>query len=180
MLDWQFDEPFSNRPAIDGSFIASAIFEDYVLARQFCKVGLLSNPNDARILNNLAVVEIESGNLHEAKEIIKKIKKANIPDNWKLTFDATQGMYAFRDGNAEEGKSKYLEAIEGLSKRNDKSSAQRALLYYARELVKSKTPGAKEILIQIRDAEKTFVSIETKKIYELLEVDNKIQQLTKQ
>ena len=64
---WLVDQPFSRRPAILGSYIASSLLEDYRAAVEITEKSLLPNPNDPILLNNLAFAYASLGQLDDAR-----------------------------------------------------------------------------------------------------------------
>ena len=85
MLDWKgvvaasmdslLDEPFSSRPAVLGSFAAATGLEDYGLAVNITGNGLIANPNELGLINNLAF----SLALNKPHEALKELQTASRP-----------------------------------------------------------------------------------------------------
>lgn len=109
---WMSDQPFSSRPAIFGSFLASTVFEDYELGAQIARDGLVSNPDDAILRNNLVFALVQSGKVEEARTAMAKIVQAELSELEEVIVLATQGLIAFRSGDAIMGTRNYMEAIQ--------------------------------------------------------------------
>jgi tetratricopeptide (TPR) repeat protein len=138
---WQADQEFSSRPAMMGSYIASVIFENYVLARQIANRGRAANPDEPTLLNNLAFASASAGDLSEAQLWLKHALSTGQPT---VALTATHGLVCFRAGLIEEGRALYLKAIESAGH----GTKQRALaaLFLAREEILSSTAFAGQAL----------------------------------
>lgn len=71
-LNWHIDEPFASRPMIGASFIAG-ISGNFTDASNYARQGLISEPENAMLLNNLAFSTGAQGDLENAERIIRKI-----------------------------------------------------------------------------------------------------------
>ena len=109
---WLRDEPFSSRPAVLGSFIASVALEDFALGRTICIEGLKANPNHIGLTNNLAVTLASMGALDLAEEKLGLLNSTDPEPHLKVHLVATRGLLAFRRGKVEEGRVLYLQALE--------------------------------------------------------------------
>jgi tetratricopeptide (TPR) repeat protein len=139
--NWFYDQPFSSRPADLGSYIASALLGDYRQGAELAKGGLVANPHDPTLLNNLAFCYASSGRVKEAAEVFGRIDLLNLPAKLQVPVTATSGLIAFRSGRVAEGRAKYLKAIE-LAERGGKELQAMAAIYYAREEKLAKTLDA--------------------------------------
>ena len=75
---WHSDQPFSSRPAIFGSYLTSSVIEDYDQAVAFAELGLLSNPDDFSLHNNLAFSLAMRGDVQRAEEVLRTISKMRL------------------------------------------------------------------------------------------------------
>ncbi len=109
---WQKDQPFSPAPGIDGSFISILAFKDYSLAKQFAENGLIANPDDFLLLNNLAVALINLNEFDEAQTRLSQINPTTTAhhDLASLSKTITTGLLQYRTGNVEQGRQSYLSA----------------------------------------------------------------------
>jgi tetratricopeptide (TPR) repeat protein len=109
-FEWQNDEPYSARPAMAGSFLASSILEDFDVAAEFATYGLRADPSDPLLINNLVVAKARSNKVAEATLLFKKIR----PDDRLKTFvyRATQGLMKYSSGDRSGGAEDYKEAIK--------------------------------------------------------------------
>jgi len=141
--NWFYDQPFSSRPGQFGSYIASSILEEYDQAERMIEHNLRTNPDDGVLLNNLAFVYASTGRVKEATETLNRISQLESGSSLEITVKATRGLIAFRSGKYSEGRSLYLESIEG-SKKYIRSFQATAALYYAREEILANTPMKEE------------------------------------
>lgn len=109
---WQADQPFSSRPAILGSYIASTGLEDYDEAARIAERGLRSNWTDATLRNNLAFAHARAGKITEASQVLSQLKDSMIDARSRICLTATRGLIAFRSGNLVAGRELYRDAIE--------------------------------------------------------------------
>lgn len=140
--NWLLDEPFSAKPAALGSYIAATILEDYARAVVILKEGLLANPEEPILRNNLAFVLASQSKPTEAEEQIACIRRGNLSLPDEINLLATSGLVLFRKGQADEGRTLYREAMEKASQRSLDRHRGRAALYLAREEILARTPFA--------------------------------------
>lgn len=110
--NWLNDQPFSTRPAVHGSFIASVLLDDYAEARRIADAGLDANPRDFTLLNNTAVALAKHGDVSQANEYFSKIDRTTLEPSEEIVFRATRGLLRFRSGDPVGGRAAYLEAVE--------------------------------------------------------------------
>jgi tetratricopeptide (TPR) repeat protein len=131
---WMADEPFSSKPAIFGSYAASVGLEDFGETERFSRIGLVANPTDHTLINNLAFSLAKQGKIDEAHTLLSNLSRPAPNLNTDIAIVATEGLIHFRKGEVEEGKAKYLQAIE-LSRRNSMPKVQAiASMYFAQEM----------------------------------------------
>lgn len=133
---WFIDMPFSKRPIMFGSNLASTILKDQTKAISFLNAGLTSHPNDPQLLNNLAYSLSLDGRPNEAIEQLNKIKTGNDYDETThICLTATKGLAMFRSGFIDVGRELYIEAIEQAKITSNQDLNWIAILNYAREEV---------------------------------------------
>jgi tetratricopeptide (TPR) repeat protein len=142
---WQADEPFSSRPALVGSH-AAIMTEQFDHAISVLNLGLLSNPNDFTLRNNLAYSYAEKGHTKEAIAVFKGVKREQLSSHEAFVFDATLGLIAFRTGDVALGCMLYERAISGAERIRDRGELL-ARIHYILELVRSRQPAG----VQMRD-----------------------------
>jgi tetratricopeptide (TPR) repeat protein len=141
---WQADQPFSSRPAMFGSHLASTIVEDYNVAIAFAKQGLLSNPDDFALHNNLAFALAMRGDWREARKALQNVKEQQLREAERLVYYATSGLIAFRSGDPESGRALYRLAIDH-GKRSGDQRGRIANIYYAIESLRIRSKDAEAI-----------------------------------
>ena len=107
---WQFDQPFSSEPSVHGSYVAAVAQEDYEASERIAQRGLMANPKDFKLLNNLAFARINLNNFKGAQEALSRIQRSKLSDRDCIVLKATQGLLGFRTGNVKRGRQLYLEA----------------------------------------------------------------------
>ena len=125
-----------------GSFLAGIGLERYEEAQRILKAGLLANPQDTILLNNLTYYQALGGKIPEAAETFAKIQKTNCPGQVEVVLLATQGLLRYRQGFPEEGRALYLQAIEKANGESLFIHRIIAALNFAREELLSNSPEA--------------------------------------
>jgi len=143
---WFAYQPFSSRPAVGGSYIASVALRQFDDAIKIAKMGLLSSPQDIMLRNNLAFALASVGKIEEAKKSLAHIIESVPTESENNTLTATRALINFREGNIEEGRGLYRIAVDYFRRHKDLRSEAIAKFFWAREesLVKSPTAGQLE------------------------------------
>ena len=135
--DWMQDEPFSLRPATVGSFVAAEILQDYDKSIEFCETGLIANPDNFVLLNNLAFCHTAKGNIETGADFLKAAQSEIRTKMDEIIFLATSGMISFRKGQQDVGVSNYTRAIDLALAAGLSEIAQLATVHYLAEVANS-------------------------------------------
>ena len=131
---WFIDMPFSKRPIMFGSNLASTILKDQAKSISLINAGLISHPNDPQLINNFAYALALDNRPEEAFKQLQKIKdESEIDEVTSICLMATRGLSFFRSGFPDIGRQFYLEAIEKTKEIKNQSLNLIAILNYARE-----------------------------------------------
>ncbi|WP_290589027.1 hypothetical protein [Arenimonas sp. SCN 70-307] len=146
-IGWLIDEPFSTRPATQGSFLASTFLRDHVLAERFAVFGLRMNPGDWVLRNNLVVALAEQDRIVEAgREFLQLAEPSPESENYAV-YCATGGLLSYRRGFVGDGRDLYARAMSSLVRSRNRSSQMILALYQSAEEMKAGNfVMAKEIL----------------------------------
>lgn len=136
--EWQLDEPFSSRPAITGSYLASVALGDFDRAAKFARDGLRANPRSGILHNNLAVSLLMLGKIEESFAAFKTAIEELGADIGRETSLATRGLLSFRYGDIEQGKVLYEEAIRLARGNGDRRTAALAACHLLQETINAK------------------------------------------
>jgi tetratricopeptide (TPR) repeat protein len=139
-LSWLRDQPFASAPAVLSSYILADVIGDFKTGSDITSAALRSNPHDLSLLNNLAVCQIEEGELKAAEITIKQIDDAESDRRDDAVITATKGMLYFRKGDVEQGRTSYLKAIRLATEGGVKTTAARAAVHLAIEEYIAVTP----------------------------------------
>jgi tetratricopeptide (TPR) repeat protein len=150
--NWLLDEPFAIKPAALGSYIAATALEDYRKAEVIVKAGLLANPLEPILRNNLAFILASQSKTTEAEKYIACNRQENLSLDNQINFLATRGLILFRKGDTNEGRRLYREAMEKAYQGSLHKHWGRAVLYLAREEMLANTPFALSTLKEALDA----------------------------
>jgi tetratricopeptide (TPR) repeat protein len=155
---WLSDESFSSRPAEFGSYAASLGLEDYEMAEDFTRRGLIANPYDLTLINNLAFAQANQGKLAEARKTLFSYSWQNASDKERIALTATHGMINLREGNIGKGKDLYNEAIYTAKISGRLEHKALASLYFAREMYFAGEFSKDVALSFANDATRTIVN----------------------
>jgi hypothetical protein len=141
------DMPFSKRPVMFGSYIASIFKDDHLSSRNFLKAGLYSHPYDPQILNNLAYSLALENKLDDAYSYLNKIRSHHVMnDTTKICLTATKGLLYYRKGYVDFGRTFYLDAIKQTKSIRNKYLNNLAILNFAREEILRKSKYAEKLM----------------------------------
>jgi tetratricopeptide (TPR) repeat protein len=135
--NWLIDQPFSSRPAMLSSYIASTVFDQHELAENVLNYAVKASPGDAALLNNLAYSLAMQDRPVEAERILGKASRSDPSEKVKLSIAATWGLIRFRQGLTGEGRRLYLEAIEAAERGGHKAEHALASIHLAFQEVRS-------------------------------------------
>lgn len=135
-VDWVHDSPYDKASVLFSSHIAYAFLKDYQSAARILNIGLVANPTETVLLNNLAYVNALNGQIEEAERAMSRIYSlaSGSSSDAEICHTATNGLIQFRKGNIEEGRKLYLDAItRARESSTDKTLINKAILNYLRE-----------------------------------------------
>jgi len=147
---WLSDEPYSSRPAVLATFLASVALEDYQLSERVAKMGLLANPDDQTLLNNMVFTLASSGNLTQAVQYFERMDVSKCDEGARVAYLATSGLLEFRQGRFEIGRNHYREAVGLAEKLSDRLRSALASAFLAREEILATTSLADSALAAAR------------------------------
>jgi tetratricopeptide (TPR) repeat protein len=142
--EWGLEEPYSTHPFSCGSSIACSA-SNYELGIHFAKEGLLANPGDSMLINNLAYSLLKNGTIRDAERVLSKFPK-NLADLERVYLLATTGLYYFKTGRAEIGRKFYIDAYELSQAKGQHQVAAKALLCLAEAEKEIYSDKAKEAI----------------------------------
>lgn len=131
--DWLHDEPFASTPAIHGSFVCSMALGRHQEAEEFAREGLLANPNDLFLLNNLTFALASLDRVEEAQSYLNQLQGLNPGGNERPATLATAGLVAYRRGHLSQGRDLYDQAISVARAERKHTQVVWALLLASRE-----------------------------------------------
>lgn len=142
-IKWFLDMPFSKRPALLGSYIAGSLLKDKDAAIILCQVGLQANPYDPTLLNNMVYNLATSDNDQMLDNYVSQMMDIDIkslPNESKITFQATLGLVALKKGETKLGMEMYRIAIQNATNIGNEYLKNLAIANFASELIKLKSP----------------------------------------
>lgn len=148
-VDWVEDSPYDKASILFSSHIAYAFLKDYQSASRILNIGLIANPTETILLNNLAYVYALNGQIEEAERIVSRIPSLQYGASTDATIchTATNGLIQFRKGKIEEGRRLYLEAITKAKEYAiDRTLLNKAILNYLREELVAQTCSATDAI----------------------------------
>lgn len=141
---WHYDQPFSSRPCHHGSYVSAVALEDFEASEWFAERGLMANPADFTLLNNLAFARINRGDMDRARETFLRIERLRLSEIDRAVLQATKGLFEFRFGNVERGRQLYSDTrseVQRMSYSDGDRVLALASFFYAMEEVSGKHPS---------------------------------------
>src|SRR5262249_11414644 len=111
----------------------------------FAELGLLSNPDDFSLHNNLAFALALKGDGARAQEVLGVIGRMALSPVEHVVFTATSGLVSFRLGNSELGRRHYHRAVELGKRLPDPRVGVIARVYCAFEEIRVRSPQSERI-----------------------------------
>ncbi len=152
-IKWFLDMPFSKRPAMLGSYIAGSLLGDKNAAIILCEVGLQANPLDPTLLNNI-VYSIATSNNHENLDKyvrqLASIDRNSLSNEKRVTYQATLGLVALKQGETELGIGLYKAAIANATKLKNEYLKNLAIVNFTREIALLGLPEKNEMIEIVR------------------------------
>lgn len=149
--EWLRDQPFAPEPAQFISWLAISGTQRPEIAADAARRGLVANPEDWGLRNNLTVALAFQGDTPAAREEFSRIDVNSVPDSRRGTLIATSGLLAFRSGQPDEGRRYYLDAISLYERRQERDLAAYAALHWAHEEILAQTPFAQTAWARAED-----------------------------
>lgn len=151
-IGWHADQPFDPSPAIFLSYIASITAENYVLAEEAARRGLIANPTHGLLRNNLVFALANQGKTADAKDQLLRIPQPDPGTRDSFTLMATKGLVRFREGDLVGGRAFYSSAVERLlSVPENRDAGTLAQIFWAREELRAGTSQAPALVTAARD-----------------------------
>jgi len=144
-LLWFQYQPFSARPAIQASFIASLFFNDQAAAIQVITKAMKAEPRSFLLNNNFTCSLALLNRTEEAADVLAEIDPTVLNEQEKKVYAATSGLVAYRKGDIVLGEEKYRQAIEGFNKDRNYRGIAIAAYYQAREI--DRISGGKQLAV---------------------------------
>ncbi len=119
-IGWLIDEPYSKRPALQASFLASTFLRDHELSERLARFGLRLNPDEWGLRNNLVVALAEQNRVQDASAEFSTLNAPSAADDKFATYLATSGLLAYRSGDVEGGRLLYQRAMDDLMARKNR------------------------------------------------------------
>ena len=164
---WQFDQPFSSRPGVHGSYVSAVALGDYETSEWFARQGLRANQSDFTLMNNLAFALINRGNMKEARETLSIASRLQSSDLERIVLHATKGLLAFRTGDVAVGRKLYSDARAKARHLRNHQLLTLASVFHAIEEVSQQVSDSSSVLTEAfhalrRDPDPIFKALERK------------------
>lgn len=137
---WFEEEPFSTRPAIFASFVASVQSSSLQRGLALAQMALEANPGDSVLINNISVILAYQGEIEAARMFLDRLHPSSAIED-RVTNLATRGLIELRSGSFDTGTELYKEAIKLAVRENKTVAAVRAYAFLGREVSR----GSKEL-----------------------------------
>lgn len=138
-MEWLADQPFAQEAAQFTSYAASVGAENWALAQKAAEAGLVANPDDHMLRNNLVFALANQDRVTDAYEHLRVIPWTHVAGRERAVLVATEGLMLFRSGQAEGGRRQYRAAISALNHMGEPDLAALATAFWAREEIMAGT-----------------------------------------
>lgn len=165
---WIRYQPFSARPLVFATFLASVCLDDDRRAIQLADNAAPAAKHDPLILNNMAFAYARQNNINAATNHLSQIKASDVSQREALCIMATHGLIHFRSNNDIDGRELYRKSIIGYEALSDYRSAAIAAYFWACE---EKRISSSESPIRIADAKRR---IRNTSVFELEDAAEKL------
>jgi tetratricopeptide (TPR) repeat protein len=155
-VKWMRFQPFSARPAILASFVASVALEEYDTAATLINEALVASPDSFILRNNLAFALASMGRVEDALQALMQVDRARVSPTDAAVADATLGLISFRRGEIERGRELYKAAISAFERLGDRRRAVVAEVFWAREECLASTAQSNEAVARVLPKSKDF------------------------
>jgi hypothetical protein len=134
-INWYLDFPYSKRPLVFGSYIAS-LLEDYDASIIMCLAGLRLSNNEIGFLNNIIYSLCLKNDFNEVPKYLELLKniQSDLSNEEKIAIQATLGLYYLKTKEIEQGKELYKISIENSKKLKNDYYYYLAIINFTREL----------------------------------------------
>jgi len=150
-MAWLRFQPFSARPAVFGSYVASVCLRDDAKAADIIRRAMCASAESFLLQNNYAFALASIGKLDDADYAIEKAARLQSNEGERNVLNATRGLIHFRRGNIAQARELYQKAIDGFHKRGNDHSKALALLFWAREEHLHGTKEYSDIIARARE-----------------------------
>lgn len=138
--EWLADQPFDADAATHASYVAAVGLDRWEDSLRFAQIGLMANPTHPTLMNNCAYALIEMGDL-DAGEAALRVAIGDVSERYdRVAIVATAGLYQFRRGDSEAGRSFYRQAVELARRLRDRHAEATARSMLIREEAAVGTP----------------------------------------
>lgn len=146
--EWALEEPYSKYPFIVGACIASNADKPEI-GVEIAARGLMIDPNNRAIINNLCYALLRAGNTVSASKYIKKLYPQNeaVTENDLIAL-ATVGLYEIKVNNIARGREYYTEVIRKFKQKGRSALQAEAMLNLAMAELDASTSEAKAIAMK--------------------------------
>ena len=145
---WYLFQPFTSRPVMLSSYLASVIFSEDRRALSDLEVALRVSPRNSGMLNNKAFCLARLGKVDEATKALATLGRQSIEPDERAVITATTGLIQFRKKNVQKGMELYETAIQYFTSKGDNTRAARAYYFYGMELLSIDKERARKVLNQ--------------------------------
>ena len=155
-MNWLSDQRFSSRPSALSSYLAAVTLQDFNEGVRLARAGLVPNPHDPVLLNNLAYALANCGELGLAENALLGIRNKKGEPAVEVLRLATSGLLEYRRGRFASGRALYLRAIKTATSANLERLAAKASLFLAIEEKRANTAEVPEAKVRATKLAKPF------------------------
>jgi hypothetical protein len=141
---WVRDEPFSSHAAVNATFVATTVNEDYDFAIACARDVLVADPADLMLRNNLVVALAYADRVEEARQECDLLPSDGNNEQICVLL-ATQGLVEYRSGAVDVGRALYRRAFDCAPQ----ALKLRVVSHWIKEEIRLSSQGAEPVLAQL-------------------------------
>lgn len=156
---WFDDQPFSREAARDFVFVTGVHLNDYEKSLEVGHAALRLHPDDFTLLNGNLYASVMSGKLDDAKSAYDKMRSLKVEKDQVPFIQAGAGLLLFSDGDIDQGRNKYLEAMNTARSLKKPTLVLNAYIYWLEQEALCGGQTKEEVFESMREVEKAIESL---------------------
>ena len=122
------------------SFLACIVMKDFDQGAEIARFGLVANPDDPTLMNNLIYSLANQNKLDEAEDKLQGVCARGMQSSDIVALTATEGLIRYRRGDVDRGRQLYMDAIQEADRSGIANYRAFAAIFLALEDLRANSP----------------------------------------